>query len=478
MVHEFDKLYAISDLHLGGETGRRVFRETDALVWLIQQVRNDPGARVALLLNGDIVDFLADAPTASEFNLAPEVFVHALGVDEEYRPLFDALTELLNTDNRFLVLQLGNHDIELALPAARQAFLKRVGADDTVKAQRVTFETSGRGWTCNVGRRLLLAVHGNASDPWNAVDHVSLEAARAALETGHRPVPIPTANPGTTLVVRVMNAIKRDFPFVDLLKPEDAPLMAVLAAVNARKSVSGLLTALARRLGRGHYRELLGAEPVQHAAGVDVPEAEISTFIDSIDLPAPDTHSTMLRVEQFLNDRKRVRALVDDDREQLGYVIDAARVGRQRVEAGIDRLRNEPDLAALRRALVRWLARDESFDVGRLSTIDLRIVDSAPPGIDLVIAGHTHLPRAQFGAPEYINTGTWMRVLKLNDTPYLASDVQFQPFFEAITQGTLKALDDLNIDPRQRPVAVVDANSAGLFSVAGNAPDFRLDPLT
>ncbi|TDN57873.1 hypothetical protein B0G77_8718 [Paraburkholderia sp. BL10I2N1] len=30
MVHEFDKLYAISDLHLGGETGRRVFPETDA----------------------------------------------------------------------------------------------------------------------------------------------------------------------------------------------------------------------------------------------------------------------------------------------------------------------------------------------------------------------------------------------------------------------------------------------------------------
>ena len=478
MVHEFDKLYAISDLHLGGEIARRVFRETDALVWLIQLVRDDPGARVALLINGDIVDFLADARTASEFNLAPETFVSPLGADEEYRPVFDALTELLNTDNRFLVVQLGNHDIELALPAARQAFLQCVGATDTAKAQKVYFETSGRGWTCKTGRRLVLAVHGNASDPWNAVDHVGLEAARVALDTGDRPVPIPIANPGTTLVVRVMNAIKQDFPFVDLLKPEDAPLMAVLAAVNAKQSVSGLLTALARRLQRGHYRELLGAEPVQHDAGVDVPAAEIGAFIDSVDLPAPDSHSTMLRVEQLLNDRQPVRALVDDDREQLGYVIDAAKVGRQRVEAAVDRLRGKPDLAALRRALVRWLARDESFNVGRLSPIDLRIVDSAPPGIDLVIAGHTHLPRQQFGAPEYINTGTWMRVLKLNDTPYLDSDAQFQPFFDAVTKGTLKALDDLNIDPRHRPVAVVDANSAGLFSVAGNAPDFRLDPLT
>ena len=59
-----------------------------------------------------------------------------------------------------------------------------------------------------------------------------------------------------------------------------------------------------------------------------------------------------------------------------------------------------------------------------------------------------------------------MRVLKLNDSPYLDNDAAFKKFFNVVgREHTLAELDALNLDPRSRPVAVVDARGAGLFSV-------------
>ena len=56
-----DDLYVISDLHLGGEPGFQIFGSTRELVWLIEDLAARPEDRkVALLVNGDVVDFLAE----------------------------------------------------------------------------------------------------------------------------------------------------------------------------------------------------------------------------------------------------------------------------------------------------------------------------------------------------------------------------------------------------------------------------------
>lgn len=69
MLYEFDKLFVLSDLHLGGPPGRRAFREQDALVWLINLAREDAAPRVAMVINGDIFDFLAIRPDAAAYIL-------------------------------------------------------------------------------------------------------------------------------------------------------------------------------------------------------------------------------------------------------------------------------------------------------------------------------------------------------------------------------------------------------------------------
>lgn len=153
MVEQFDKVFVISDLHLGGRTGKRAFREGPVLAKFIDTVRDDPESKVALVINGDIVDFLADGPDTPEFNARPEAFLSMLNAKgDELKPVFTALGELVRDDRqRRLVLQLGNHDIELALPSAQQTFRELLSITDPLHRARLSFETSGKGWICQVG---------------------------------------------------------------------------------------------------------------------------------------------------------------------------------------------------------------------------------------------------------------------------------------------------------------------------------------
>lgn len=467
MVEEFDKIFVISDLHLGGPPSRRAFRETDALAGLIRQVRNDNAAAVALVLNGDIVDFLAAGPDAPEFNLQPQAFLRDMAVDTEYEPIFTELSALVHSEGRRLVLQLGNHDIELALPSAQQALLELLGALDPVARLRVSFETSGKGWVCDVGRRRILVVHGNEWDPWNVVDHAGLAQAAA----GRAASQLPKTNAGTTLVCGLVNRVKVDRPFVDLLKPETAPLMAVLAAVDAPTSVAAFAKALWRRLPEKNYTELLGAGNVDDAAPAGTaqgPERDMMQFLSSLAVEHPaDGIQALQRAERHLESEDRVRALVDDEAGHLRHAEEFGRARWQQLTSGLGRLKGRAAAESLRRALVRWLSPDVAFNVFQLSDIDRRIIDVHRPGIDLVIAGHTHIARQ---VPGYINTGTWMRVLKLNGTKYLENDADFKTFFGVVSRKhTLLELDALaGLDPRQRPVAVVDAKGGLLYSAQGD----------
>jgi hypothetical protein len=143
-VLTFDRLFAISDLHMGGPPGRRAFREAKELAWLIGHITADePKLRVGLLLNGDIFDFLAD-DNAKEFAFNADRAIRSLAKDTELAPVFTALRGLVASPARTLILQIGNHDIELALPNTKQAFLEAIGASRSPEVDRVHFETGTR----------------------------------------------------------------------------------------------------------------------------------------------------------------------------------------------------------------------------------------------------------------------------------------------------------------------------------------------
>lgn len=223
-------LYVISDLHLGGAAPQPhapgfqmcspAGRTRLAALIRTMAAQRQPDRSVELCINGDFIDFLAEAPF-SAFSSEAEA-VKKLGsvfTEPSTVPVFDALRDFVSAGNR-LTLLLGNHDLELSLPAVRSELVARLGHG------HIEFIYDNQAYT----RGPVLIEHGNAYDDWNAVDHAALRHLRSELSR-RKPAPPFTPPAGSRLVIEVMNKLKGRYSFVDLLKPETEaalPLIAVL----------------------------------------------------------------------------------------------------------------------------------------------------------------------------------------------------------------------------------------------------------
>src|SRR4051812_31564533 len=129
-------LFVISDLHLGGAPARgdapsfqmcspKGQATLAAFIEWVTRQRSDAND-VHLLINGDIVDFLAEEEFASFTNsdrLARDKLKRAM----QHTPdVWKALTAFVQKRGR-LTLLLGNHDIELSLPGARRLLMDTLG---------------------------------------------------------------------------------------------------------------------------------------------------------------------------------------------------------------------------------------------------------------------------------------------------------------------------------------------------------------
>lgn len=229
-------IYVISDLHLGGrppsgggsDRGFRIMSRPEALAAFVDRIGAEPGAE--LVINGDFVDFLAEehqsAPRFRAFIDDPHEAVGAFeSIYQASSEAFDALGKFARAHP--LTILLGNHDLELVLPDVRASFESRLG----LAAGRYRFLHDNEALILGTA----LIEHGNRYDPANIVDHDGLRRIRslhsrrqyeATVSAGFSPPP------GSELVATVMNPIKLDYPFIDLLKPESEPLFALLLALD------------------------------------------------------------------------------------------------------------------------------------------------------------------------------------------------------------------------------------------------------
>ena len=216
-------VYVISDLHLGGEPpsnespGFQICGEqtqellADFLGWVAGQRRADHD--IHLVVNGDSVDFLAEKPFAA----------FTVDQDEAERKLQNILNQTPKVWEEFrtvvesgaqVTFILGNHDLELTLPKP-QGLLRR-----TLGPGRVQFLFDNKPLV--IGS--VLIEHGNQYDGWNAVKYAALRRIQSAVSRGETPEKFPEP-PGSRLVVELMNEMKQQFRFVDLLKPEEESML-------------------------------------------------------------------------------------------------------------------------------------------------------------------------------------------------------------------------------------------------------------
>src|SRR5918995_1606129 len=110
----YDEIHVVSDLHMGGADGFQIFRETERLANYIRWVAGQrPGDRVALILNGDVIDTLAENITGYLAVDEAVSTVQRIMRDPSFRQIWDALAEFVKVDGRALIIIIGNHDIEL-----------------------------------------------------------------------------------------------------------------------------------------------------------------------------------------------------------------------------------------------------------------------------------------------------------------------------------------------------------------------------
>lgn len=232
----------MSDLHLGGEaeSGERGFRLCTHEPQLSAFIRSlsalDAAPSVELVINGDFVDFLAEAayarpPAWSAFHYPESVAIESLDrIAARSAEVFDALRAFLAKGHRLVVLP-GNHDSELNLPAVRRRLRKHIGADSGGD-----YEFVGYGEAYRVGD--VLIEHGDRLDDMNRVDHTALRHLGALVS---RSMPVGKDSefdppPGSKLVANVINNIKKRYAFIDLLKPEvEAAFPLILALEPGRR---------------------------------------------------------------------------------------------------------------------------------------------------------------------------------------------------------------------------------------------------
>lgn len=456
-------IYVISDLHLGGapetrdrpsfqmcppESRRRLARFI-AHVGKRSLASAPDSSTVELIINGDFVDFLAEQPFES-FTSSPQAAVAKLReiikTCDEHAPaserVFPALRQFV-ADGHRLTLLLGNHDIELALPAVRHELSMYL-----TQSRPANVEFLVDGEACRRGYALI--EHGNRYDGWNAVAHGSLRAFRARASRGEPAFPFaPPA--GSRLVTEVMNPLKSLYRFIDLLKPENEAVIPILSALHpeAIREIRKVFTAWRAKIavmpgevpdeetyiaGYGADEELVpdsftqigDREPTRVPDRAPSPQrppfwAELAG--DAVD------DKTLRRSEALLAESEALLEQLaggDDDvvPEEYSQVGDG-RLAWLRSTLSLLRMSRSDDSRRyqhLRDALVSH--RQTIGTTFALQAEDPQYIEAANrlgrKDIRFVIFGHTHLAKSISlnNGGRYINTGTWCPTIRLDERLY------------------------------------------------------------
>jgi UDP-2,3-diacylglucosamine pyrophosphatase LpxH len=457
----FDQISVISDLHMGGPEGRQIFRQGKLLERFIEHLRVENVGKSALVINGDMVDFLAQTDARC---FDPEGAVRKLekiASEEAFRGVWQGLTEFVQTPDRYLAITLGNHDLELALPWVRERLLELLSGGDPAARARILLSFDGAGFACQAGGANVLCLHGNEVDTWNVTDYERLRRITCDIVQGRLPGEW-NANAGTKLVVDVMNHVKSQHAFVDLLKPEKEAAVRLLLVLRpefrpALRQVAGIA---ARRLWDAARREMrLLSDPatpeeraeedalVRIAGRGAYVEQDVKTLLDAAEA-------------QFLGGEDPLDLVYGEAGAQLGWwsaLVSAVR-GRAPHEIAW--------------SAVKELASDETFRIRRIDG-DFEAIDKLAGSVyDVVIAGHTHLARVvgRQSKGVYYNSGTWASLMRLRPEQLKSADA-FKPVFEALRDArTIQELEEQDLVLRRPTVVRVGARNGkvehGLHTVA------------
>jgi len=459
---QYDEVHVVSDLHIGGENDFQILRETRKLAAFIRWVaEQQPDGRVALVLNGDIIDTLAEKNVDYIAVDNAEVVIGRIMADPQFAPVWDSLADYVKQPGRTLIMVLGNHDLELSFPVVQRAVTKRLAGDDPAARGRIQFSTMGAGFSCRVGDSRVFCTHGNEVDPWNFVRYEDLAKAGRRLNCGRTLKPGEwEPNAGTKMVKDIMNVLKARYPWIDLLKPEMQGAVGVLLALDPGQlhKIDSIIPIIGEKMeGDREYDQRLSAD------GFTAPAHEP---------PRPAAVYNLLGPSLTAGLRGRNRTTADDlllaaEKEyQNGTAADNCSdetlgTGQYFWDRLTGWLTGVGKAEALRRALKDWLKDDKTFEITDQDDTCSETAASVGLDVHFLITGHTHLERAidLGGGRFYFNCGTWIRLLRFTEG-MLANEEKFKPVYHLLQEGRMADIDKAVFDgepfvlPQQSAVCI------------------------
>ncbi|HYE35868.1 metallophosphoesterase [Methylocaldum sp.] len=443
----YDEVHVISDIHMGGKPGFQILRETERLANYIRQVAAQrPEGRVALVLNGDVFDTLAeDIRGYVAVDEAVATVTRIMG-DKSFSAIWEALADFVKTKGRTLVIVIGNHDIEVSFPTVQRLILSRLAGEDLDARARIEFSTTGAGYTCTVGNARVFCTHGNEVDAWNYNRYEDLAKVARRLNAGRSLDPSEWyPNAGTRMVKEVMNEVKRKYAWIDLLKPETSAAVGTLVVLDPSQAakINNLLSILGeRQRGAGQVDQRLSAEGFQPREQTAAPAITVDQLL------GPNVKAGMLGVESInalnaedmlLSAEKNFGQRGGSPAPQPEGTLGTPQLIWDRLTGWLTGVGKDE---ALRRALKDWLADDKTFDITDKDDTYKQVTASVGHSMDFIITGHTHLERAiDMGAGRYyFNSGTWIRLLRFTDA-MLKDTASFKPVYELLTNGGMASID-------------------------------------
>jgi len=447
------EVFVISDLHLGGaygEGGTRGFRinsHASELVAFLQEIRERAPAERAsreLVINGDFVDFLAEADDDGSWHAFIEDEPSAVAtfdrIADRDAGVFDELALLLQSGVA-VTLTLGNHDLELSLPAVRARLRDRLGVTRTSPFH---FVYDGEAYV--IGDALI--EHGNRYDGWNVVDFDALRRCRSEYSRRLDPSPDAAFTPpaGSRLVEELMNPLKADYPFIDLLKPENEAAIPLLLAMEPSFAADvgrlEMVHQLQKRADRGSPRA--PARPNRpeniHRTTGDTPAGSLADIL-ARRLP-PDAAARLLELTAEA-ERLTRRGAENIGRGRTGRALSLIKMlftggWEGRLPWLLDAFRQLTDVFD-----PSTESATECLEAAGALTADGRFA--------AVLFGHTHHVRniTLPGGATYLNTGSWTDSMRVPDAiisgPVDQATALLKTFFVAVRE---RKLDDyLRFDP-------------------------------
>ena len=391
-----NSLFVISDLHIGANDDFDIFKSVTKLTLFagfIERIRQHDSP-VELIINGDFVDFLQLPPWNDLSRPAAQDKIRRIvkGSADVFRIIGSVLAD---GRHRIRVL-LGNHDAEMAYPEVwavlRDAMAPDAGERLKLFDERTTYNVPMNGAVVHIE-------HGNADDPWNAINYQPLFHDA---ETGTANFSYP---PGTKFVYETINQFKEELKFVDLLKPEVPAVPLLLMALRPRLAARSLPNAAMSALDSLQNSFL--SKLRERISGAQFgPGGQIR--------PSSSLEDEMAKV--YVGDDSSASYA---DAEDVQSFLESSESGLARTEKVFGPKMEKIKRRILARALSsleRHHQQDENFfQADHPSNVVARSAQKRLAGnVKVVVYGHTHEAlKTEFPEGIYVNSGAWANIVRL-----------------------------------------------------------------